>query len=284
MPHLIAFAGRQQSGKNTASNFIIAAYLKELGVVHEATCLNANGEICVSDIYGDVEKAGVLNVNYNIDMIRETTGINILSFADRLKKNICIDLFGLRPTQCYGTNVQKNSPTQLMWENMPTVFYREINKTKKWGTLKNGSKVTFHNKDMIFHEPGPMSAREVMQYVGSDIFRAMFADVWTNATINDVKSSQGTWLSIITDCRFPNEVKAIQNAGGKVVRLRRGEHYPDKHKSETALNMFPLEDYDAVIDNKHMKIEEQNKEIYKLLKGWNMMSIPYFDKMLSVEE
>jgi hypothetical protein len=44
--------------------------------------------------------------------------------------------------------------------------------------------------------------------------------MWVASLENRLRSS--TDDIVITDCRFPNEIKAIRNAGGKVVRIKRG--------------------------------------------------------------
>lgn len=46
---------------------------------------------------------------------------------------------------------------------------------------------------------------------------------------------------IITDCRFPNEVKAIEDRGGIVINLIRPGIKQDNHESETALNNHVFE-------------------------------------------
>lgn len=52
---------------------------------------------------------------------------------------------------------------------------------------------------------------------------------------------------IITDVRFPNEVKAIKDKGGIVIRVDRHNHpnepYPSTHESEIALDNYNNFDY-----------------------------------------
>ena len=65
----------------------------------------------------------------------------------------------------------------------------------------------------------PMTAREVMQYVGTDFFRKIYPDVWVDSTIRKIES-EAPDLAVIVDCRFPNETKGVKEAGGKVIKLR----------------------------------------------------------------
>ena len=78
-------------------------------------------------------------------------------------------------------------------------------------------------------------------------------------------AEQNSEFSIITDVRFPEEIAAIRAAGGKVVRLTRNKFNSDA-TAEIALDNFT--DFDEVIDNADMTIEQQNKAIFDILVGW----------------
>lgn len=67
----------------------------------------------------------------------------------------------------------------------------------------------------------------------------------------------------ITDVRFPNEVKAIKEKEGIVIRINRESDYNSTHFSETALDDY--EDFDYTIDNNNCIdcLIEKVKEILK---------------------
>jgi len=66
-----------------------------------------------------------------------------------------------------------------------------------------------------------ITPRYVLQYWGTEVVRKGFHDdMWVASLENRLRSS--TDDIVITDCRFPNEIKAIRAAGGKVVRIKRG--------------------------------------------------------------
>ena len=113
-----------------------------------------------------------------------------------------------------------------------------------------------------------MSAREFLQYFGSDICRTIKENIWTDTTIDQIER-ENPLVAIISDCRFPNEAEAIQNAGGKVIKLTRHKDTKDKHTSETALENW--EDWDAVIDNQNLSIYETNVELVKTLDSWGWL-------------
>ena len=172
-----------------------------------------------------------------------------------------MEILGLSHEQCFGTDEQKNSLTKLNWKDMPDYGIPEIYKAIE--SCDDEIRYTYP-------KAGFMTAREVMQYIGTDIFRKMNKTVWVDALINQIKIEQPE-LSIVCDVRFPGEVEAIQEAGGKVIRLERSPFKDDEHESEKALDNinFHWSKFDAVIGNQAMSIPEQNESIYKTLRQWD---------------
>lgn len=77
-----------------------------------------------------------------------------------------------------------------------------------------------------------LTPRWVLQYWGTEVCRVGFHnDIWVASLENRLRQTNND--IVITDCRFPNEIKALQNIGGKVVRVKRGAE-PDWYQS--ALN------------------------------------------------
>lgn len=168
--------------------------------------------------------------------IEPFNGAKIYNFADPLKKDICINILGLTYDQCYGDDDKKNQLTDIVWENKR------------------------------------LTAREVMQFVGTDIFRKMKNDVWAGATIKKIQKEQPK-LAIIADCRFPNEVEAVRDAGGIVIKLTRNPYNSD-HESEVALDesVYPTKNFDLVIYNQNISIQEQNEAVLNFLKKKGVLS------------
>lgn len=66
-----------------------------------------------------------------------------------------------------------------------------------------------------------LTPRWVLQYWGTEVIRSGFHDdMWVASLENKMRSTKDD--IVITDVRFPNEIKAIHNAGGKVIRIKRG--------------------------------------------------------------
>jgi hypothetical protein len=67
-----------------------------------------------------------------------------------------------------------------------------------------------------------LTPRWVLQYWGTDVLRNHFHDdIWIASVENKLRKTQDD--IVISDCRFPNEIKAIKNQGGIVVRVVRGK-------------------------------------------------------------
>ena len=68
-----------------------------------------------------------------------------------------------------------------------------------------------------------ISPRKFMQLVGSEMFRHhLCPDVWIKALFRTLERDYGNKKVVfITDVRFPNEAKAIQDEGGIVIRITR---------------------------------------------------------------
>jgi len=187
----------------------------------------------------------------------------IYSFADTLKEKICIDVLGLTKNQCYGSDEQKNSLTIYKWENLP----HQVRYDNKLG-YKYAS-----NGEVCEHilPKGFMTAREIMQIVGTDIFRKMFNDkIWVNATFRNIKK-EGYDIALIADVRFPSEVEGVMNEEGKLIRLTRDTCKGDQHESELALDNYNFKSYGERVyelRNEELSIEEQNKEALKQLAKW----------------
>jgi hypothetical protein len=67
-----------------------------------------------------------------------------------------------------------------------------------------------------------LTPRWVLQYWGTEVCRRAFHDdIWIASLENKLRNSKDD--IVISDCRFPNEIKSIKAAGGNVIRVKRGD-------------------------------------------------------------
>lgn len=194
---IIAFSGRKQSGKSTAAQYV--EYL-----------INSQS----------------LPITYKT-----------YSFADPLKKDICMDILGLTYDQCYGSDEDKNTMTDLAW---------------------NGESLT---------------ARRAMEVIGTDIFRQLLNDVWVRATMLRINREKPD-IAIIPDCRFPNEVDTILQYGGHVIRFSL-DPYNATSNSESALDpeKYDWNKFSCVINNHNMSIDEKNQNVLDYLTNKGILQL-----------
>ena len=238
MTKIIGIAGKKQSGKNTTANILHGIVLKEKGLIMDFN-IGSKGELMVLTTNEQGEEGwgefDITRTDPDFASYAENNMwpyIKLYSFADILK-HVCKELFDIPHNQLFGTNEAKDKAVpHLLWENMP-IHSSDINTFK---VMANNSSPT-------------MTAREFMQFFGTNIMRRIYDNIWTNVTTKRIRE-ENTKIAIISDVRFPNEVEAITNEGGAVIKLTRNP-FKDKHASETALDKknFDQSKFTHIINN-----------------------------------
>ena len=244
---IIGISGRKQAGKNTVANYITGCIIKNLNMVSDFDISN-KGELEVETLNGNGEKGwGIFDITRkDVDFVSYAEQelwphVKLYHFADPLKE-LCVNLFDLSPSQVYGTDEDKNTKTTYAAQ----------------GSALKG-------KDVL--EDINMTAREFLQYFGTDVMRSIKDSVWVDYTLKVIKQEQPS-VSLIPDVRFPNEIDAIHKACGIFIRLTR-DIYSDNHRCESALDPenFDWSKFDYTIDNHTnvadlIKILEEHKHIW----------------------
>ena len=79
-----------------------------------------------------------------------------------------------------------------------------------------------------------LTPRWVLQYWGTEVCRKGFHDdIWIASLENKLRNSKDD--VVISDCRFPNEIKSIRDAGGQIVWVQRGE-LPEWYDAAVSMN------------------------------------------------
>ena len=82
-----------------------------------------------------------------------------------------------------------------------------------------------------------LTPRWILQHWGTDVCRVAFHDdIWIASLENKMRKTGDN--IVISDVRFPNEIKAIHNAGGQVIRVKRGDD-PVWYDAALAYNRGP---------------------------------------------
>jgi len=275
---ILGISAKKQGGKNSSANYLNGLVLKREGVIHDFNMLES-GELNVLTEFEDGSRDwGILDL-YRKDSEFLSAAENRIfpyvknySFADSLKE-LAVNLFELNHESVYGTDAQKMEPIHLRWENMPGVVTNEALFNELHGSLCENTKVECEDKNfrLIYHSPGPMTGREFLQFLGTEIGRRMYPSVWVNATINKIVTEQ-SGLAIVTDVRFPDEVQAIKDAGGIVLRLDR-RMFEDDHPSEIALDEpgYDWDNFHGVIRNQGLTLLESCKLVEEFARHYRLI-------------
>ena len=237
---IIGISGRKQSGKNTAANYIAGSILKAKNMIQDFIITDEGALSINTTDSNDNAGWGVFDLTRKDETFVSYAEqeiwpfIKIYHFADPLK-SIAVELFDLKPEQVYGSDVEKNTSTPY---------------------TQNGWKYQ-------------MTAREFLQYFGTEVMRDIKDSIWVDYTMKRIAKEQSS-VAIIPDVRFPNEIKAIKEAGGIVIRLTRNPFESD-HDCEKALDAesFDWDQFDHIVDNRG-DIDQLLNDLNKLQKKWGI--------------
>jgi len=230
---IIGISGRKQAGKNTVANYINGCVLKTRQMVHDFY-IDEEGQLVINtEDSNGTNGYGIFDVTRKDGAFVEYAEkelwpyIKVYHFADPLK-DMAINLFGLNSKHVYGSNEDKNMDTELEWKNIP----------------------------LSSKKAGNPTVREFLEHFGTKIIRKIKNDAWSRFSLNKI-ITEGSEIAIVPDVRFPNEVDAIKEEGGIVIRLTR-DIYNSDAEAEKALDkeVFDWNKFDLVIDNQNMALEE----------------------------
>jgi hypothetical protein len=97
--------------------------------------------------------------------------------------------------------------------------------------------------------------RELLQWAGTELLRACDLDFHVKVTMERINNNPHVNY-VMDDVRFPNEMNAIINNDGRLIKLLRNWDVPATHTSETAMNDVPNTIFDWTIHNQDSTREE----------------------------
>ena len=113
-----------------------------------------------------------------------------------------------------------------------------------------------------------MTRGAFLQYIGTDVMRREYADVWVMSLMNEITNIE---YVVIDDVRFPNEYDAIKKRGGICIRLsgdpqniRTTSTRDLTHISETALDTYI---FDLEINTNYLTIEQELTYVRNYITG-----------------
>lgn len=247
MNNLIGVSGKMGSGKNLVGDIVV--YLDWINSV------NSSDMPLFTD---STEYGGEVFSLSHLHNYRQ------LAFADKLKDIVCL-MIGCTRADLEDREF-KEKPLGREWDCMETTSsYGGPAEIRPMGSME------WTHSDRRRTTP-----RLLLQLMGTECGRqtlhpniwinALFADYGIESELVDGKPEVIYQSWIITDVRFPDEVKAIEDRGGIVIRLQRPNDQTgltNVHESETALDNHAFE---HVIQNDG-SIEELVEKVKEILDG-----------------
>ena len=110
-----------------------------------------------------------------------------------------------------------------------------------------------------------LTPRWILQHWGTDVLRNHFNDdIWIASL--EHKLQRSTDNVVISDVRFPNEIKAIRRAGGYIYWIQRGELPP---WYECALTENTTDEYDQwLLQDAHKLMEQSWPQVHNSEWAW----------------
>jgi hypothetical protein len=199
------------------------------------------------------------------DFLVQDHGFVRVALADKLKR-VCRDVFDFTEEQLWGPSSRRNEEDKR--------YPRRLN--------KDGSKLEY------------LTPRYALQTLGTEWARDCYESIWTYDALRTAKvllkdssfhynpqlglqnCTAGSLCNIrakgivIPDVRFKNEMELIRDAGGHLVRMKRGNGLAGAaalHQSEA--EQLELDDsyFTAVIHNGDLSLDELRVEVTKVYKS-----------------
>jgi hypothetical protein len=247
---IIGFSGNLQSGKSSSCRYVVGEIMKKNNLIKNFG-IDEEGKLIVPDVNGNY---GIFDFEENRSeemksFCRNTLFklVRVINFADSLKEDCC-KYFGIPRELVYGGKKDKETLLSITWEDIESVFKPSFD--------MDGRK-----------KKKRMSVRDIL-VTYADMVRIINKDAFINAAFYKTKEFD-TNLVLIGDVRYENEIQAIHDKGGKVIRLNKIVELTG-HSSEQT-HTFDSSLFDLDIDNTDLTIKEKNLKIKEALLEWGVI-------------
>lgn len=231
------------------------------------------------DLNGNVRIAGAGKDSVASRLVKKHGFVRI-GLADPLKR-ICQEVFEFTDEQLWGPSEMRNAPDFRYprgSEKYRTAHRAELDAA--WNNENDPAQFAMHKRLADgYAQEGWLSPRFALQQLGTEWGRFCYTNVWVDYALRAAKQlAEGGFYydektgvrsfptvegvmepktnATFSDLRFYNEYKAVREAGGKLIRVRRkidtvfrDTHLDKGHQSEVELVTLADECFDHVIEN-----------------------------------
>lgn len=252
----ICLFGTKQSGKTTTATAIYG-YIAVQKEVVPVVKFNDQGEMFVEYADGTGFK---FDIDTQEENIRTFYAHNVYkyvmhaSYADKLKHVVSL-MFGVPLEKLYGSDDDKNSPSEITWKMM--------NKLVDTSYYKGKHKVN-----------DPMTYRQLLEVFGTDVLRVIDPDVHIKGAFKTLEKWQPE-VAILPDGRFLNEFEFCEKRKladpDNVCLIKHSRSVlKSSAKSENGLKNIDNDRYDLIVPD-DLNMIEKNELVIKYLVDNNFL-------------
>jgi hypothetical protein len=200
------------------------------------------------------------------DLYKEAATWKNVKFADKLKDMVCL-LLGCTREQLEDPKFKEKELGEEWWywklkvpnynldrNEKITLNIMFNTETEAW---EYNDKILSYNREVCETVLIKLTPRLLLQLLGTECGRQILhPNIWVNATMADY-TEHSNW--IISDVRFPNEVKAIKDRGGISIRVNRDTEYLKCLKDP----VYFIENYIRINKEEKLELKELDKEFIR---------------------
>jgi hypothetical protein len=223
------------------------------------------------------------------DFLVKNHGFVKVAFADVLKR-VCREIFDFSDEQLWGSSAERNKPDTryARFALNPMTATREVH-----GEQVGEYRDTEKGREFV---PQYLTPRHALQQLGTEYGRECYPNIWVEYALrvaDKLLHKSGVLRSVhysytqqdglrvtnvpvgpkpagvvISDVRFKNEIDAIRAAGGKIIRLKRGqglEGAAGQHRSEAEQRELPDDLFDKIIDNRGYDLGDLKVHVRRII-------------------
>lgn len=139
----------------------------------------------------------------------------------------------------------------------------------------------WENIEEFYRKNGGLTARHVLQIIGTEIGRTVRTTIWTDKAVNycfehlalncPAEGVEALPGAVISDVRFRSELLALKRNGAFVVKIvdpAAGPPPENEHISESELRGIPDFWFDSILENPKKGVDRLEVDIQFVMKNW----------------
>lgn len=208
------------------------------------------------------------------DFLVKNHGFTKTFFATPIK-DFCEMVFHFSREQLWGPSSARNAEDlryrsseawQTAWRMFDLLAVPWLNEIGLGEKSHQALKQWFHLLLFSSQAQGvPFTPRLALQTLGTEFGRAQDPDLWVKLAVRDDGTNK-----VLVDVRFKNEMAGIREAGGYLIRVKRGSGLGGvsaAHQSEAEQLEIPDSQFTAVIENQAISLGELELEVTRVYRS-----------------